>query len=110
MVTEPRFFLIFSIDSYTSASFFLSKAEVASSNIKILGYLMKALAIATLYFYPPESFPPDEPTYRSRPSWCFIIKSYEFDAFKASKIYSSVASGLQNRIFYLTVVLKRIGS
>lgn len=43
-------------------SFFLSNAEVASSNNNILGFLNKALAIAILCFCPPESCPPPWPT------------------------------------------------
>jgi hypothetical protein len=39
---------------WTSASFFLSSAEVASSKMRILGFLIKALAIAILCFYPPD--------------------------------------------------------
>ena len=41
---------IFSIAACTSTSDFGSRAEVASSKIKILGFLIKALAIAILYF------------------------------------------------------------
>jgi hypothetical protein len=43
-----------SIEACTYVSFFLSNADVASSNIRIFGYLIKALAIATLCFYPPD--------------------------------------------------------
>jgi len=34
----------------------MSKAEVASSKINILGFFIIALAIAILYFYPPDKF------------------------------------------------------
>jgi len=34
----------------TSLSFLESRAEVASSKMRIFGFLMKALAIAILYF------------------------------------------------------------
>ncbi len=50
VVTEPSSYLILSIAAYTSLSFLLSRALVASSKSKILGFLMKALAIAILYF------------------------------------------------------------
>ena len=53
VVTCPSSFLMLSIDLYTSASFFLSRADVASSKSSTLGFLIKALAIAILYFYPP---------------------------------------------------------
>ena len=50
VVIEPRLNLILSIEAWTSFSFFLSNALVASSNKSILGFLMKARAIAILYF------------------------------------------------------------
>lgn len=40
-----------------------SRAEVASSRRRTLGSLMIVLAMATLYFYPPESFEPFKPHY-----------------------------------------------
>jgi hypothetical protein len=58
VVTFPSYFLMLSIAFCTFNSFFLSKAEVASSNNRIFGFLIKALAKATLYFWPPDSFPP----------------------------------------------------
>jgi len=39
--------------AYMSFSFVLSKALVASSNNNSFGFFSKALAIATLYFWPP---------------------------------------------------------
>jgi hypothetical protein len=47
---------ILSIAPYTSFSLLGSKALVASSNIRILGFLIRALAMAILYFYPPDKF------------------------------------------------------
>jgi hypothetical protein len=41
--------------SCTILSLVLSRAEVASSRRIILGFFRKALAIAILYFYPPDS-------------------------------------------------------
>lgn len=56
MVILPSAWLTsFSIAYCTVSSLLESKADVASSNIKIFGFLTKARAIATLYFYPPES-------------------------------------------------------
>lgn len=46
---EPEF-EIFSIAVWTSISDLGSKAEVASSKINIFGFLIRALAIAILYF------------------------------------------------------------
>lgn len=42
--------------SYTSCSDFVSRALVASSSTSIFGFLINALAIAILYFWPPERF------------------------------------------------------
>jgi hypothetical protein len=42
--------------SYTSCSDLGSNALVASSNIRTLGFFINALAIAILYFYPPDKF------------------------------------------------------
>ena len=53
-----NFFKDFSIDF----SVLVSRAEVASSKINILGFFKSALAIATLCFSPPESFKPLSPT------------------------------------------------
>jgi len=61
----------------------LSRADVASSRSKILGFFKKALAIATLYFYPPESDPPDPPTIVSSFVYIFWIKSHAFAASSA---------------------------
>jgi hypothetical protein len=49
----------------------LSRALVASSNNNNYGFLMKHLAMASLYFYPPDSIPPKFPTYVSIPSLIF---------------------------------------
>jgi len=62
----------------------LSKAEVASSRSRILGFLRKALAIAILYFCPPESYPPPDPTKVSRPlSNFFLINDQALASIKA---------------------------
>lgn len=45
---------IFSIAACTSFSLFGSNALVASSSIRIEGFLIRALAIAILYFCPPD--------------------------------------------------------
>ena len=49
-------------DSWISCSVILSKADVASSSIKIGGFFKKILPIAILCFWPPESFTPLSPT------------------------------------------------
>lgn len=48
--------------SWTISSFCASKAEVASSNNNNLGSFNRALAMATLCFWPPESCDPLSPT------------------------------------------------
>lgn len=48
--------------SCTMASLSLSSAEVAMSKSKILGFRTRALAMATLCFWPPLIWPPPSPT------------------------------------------------
>jgi len=51
MIVKPEpCFAICSIAPYTSSSDLGSRAEVASSKIRIFGFLIKALAIAIRYF------------------------------------------------------------
>ena len=45
-----------------------SKADVASSKMRILGSLIRALAMAILCFYPPESNDPFSPQILLKPS------------------------------------------
>ena len=47
---------------WTTFSDLLSKAEVASSRINILGLINIALAIAILCFWPPDNLLPFKPT------------------------------------------------
>jgi hypothetical protein len=56
MVKRDPFYESVYIARCTSCSDFGSRAEVASSKIKILGFLIRARAIAILYFYPPDMF------------------------------------------------------
>ena len=53
---------------WTWCSLSASKALVASSSKRTLGFLISALAIAILYFWPPESLMPRSPTRVSYPS------------------------------------------
>ena len=80
----------FSIDF----SVFESKADVASSKIKILGFLRRALAMATLCFSPPESFRPLSPTIVSYPISKLAINLSIDDNFAALLISSIDALGL----------------
>lgn len=56
------FLLIVSKARWISFSLLVSRAEVASSNINILGFFKIALAIAILCFCPPDSLLPFIPT------------------------------------------------
>lgn len=96
--------------SCTAFSFTLSKAEVASSRSSILGFFMKARAMATLYFCPPDKDPPEPPTIVSIPRSIFWMKSHALASIKAYLISSSVASGLANSMFSFIEVLNRTGS
>ena len=63
---------------WTKFSLWASNALVASSKIKILGFLIKALAIATLCFCPPESCEPLSPTFVWKPFGRFEMNSLQF--------------------------------
>lgn len=54
----------------TSVSDSASRAEVASSRMRISGFLTRARAMAMRCFWPPESWAPRAPTAVSRPSGC----------------------------------------
>lgn len=85
--------LILSMASLTSFSDLESRAEVASSRIKIFGFLIRALAIAILYFWPPERLSMEEaPTKESIPSFNLLTNSSALAYLRASLIDSSVAS------------------
>ena len=91
-------------------SFYLSKALVDSSSNKIWGFFNKALAIAILYFCPPENCYPKVPISVSSLLGVLSIKFHALADFKDSIIRSSVAFGLAYNIFYLIVVLNKTGS
>ena len=77
----------------------------------ILGFFKKALAMAILYFYPPESWPPEDPTYVFKPFLSLdLINFIALAAISASFISSSVASGLASFIFSAIDVLNKTGS
>ena len=60
IVVRPN--LALSNAACTIASLSLSKADVASSNNNIFGFLINALAMAILCFWPPDNWPPLSPT------------------------------------------------
>lgn len=62
--------------SYTISSDLASNALVASSNKSIFAFLSTALAIAILYFYPPDIYDPFGPTLL----WNPFPKSYYFSS------------------------------
>ena len=57
---------------------------MASSNINILGFLIRALAIAILCFCPPDNLAPFEPTIVSKPKGNLLSSKTKFacDIFK----------------------------
>jgi len=65
-----------------------STAESESSSTSILGLTAKALAIAILCFWPPESVTPRSLTSASYPSGTLIISSWIFTSFASSTISS----------------------
>mmetsp|Transcript_25616 Transcript_25616/g.39318 ORF Transcript_25616/g.39318 Transcript_25616/m.39318 type:complete len:118 (+) Transcript_25616:243-596(+) len=73
----------------TIFSLSLSKADVASSRIRIFGSLTSARAIAILCFCPPLTLPPPRPTLVSNPSARLVMKSNAF-AFLAAASTSSL--------------------
>mmetsp|Transcript_10864 Transcript_10864/g.16217 ORF Transcript_10864/g.16217 Transcript_10864/m.16217 type:complete len:107 (+) Transcript_10864:176-496(+) len=89
-------------------SVWLSSALVLSSITKTLGFLNKALAIATLCFWPPLSLLPLSPTSLSSPY--LLIMSMAWALVKHSIISSSVASESAKDMLYLMLPLKRMGS
>jgi hypothetical protein len=93
-VRFPTFSLYLSMASYTFFSLALSRAEVASSRSKILGFFRKALAIAIRYFCPPESLPPPAPTLASIVSGNLATNYQAFASSKACLISESEALGL----------------
>mmetsp|Transcript_24308 Transcript_24308/g.52410 ORF Transcript_24308/g.52410 Transcript_24308/m.52410 type:complete len:85 (-) Transcript_24308:570-824(-) len=64
-----------SIACWTKCSDSASRALVASSSNKILGFIKRALAIATRCFCPPDSLTPRSPTNVSYPSGICSINS-----------------------------------
>jgi len=108
----PVFSLYLSIASCTILSFVLSRADVASSKRIIFGFFKKALAMAILCFWPPESYPPEEPTCVFNPVFpSFVLMNFHaLAAIRASIISSSVASGFASLIFSSIDVLNNTGS
>lgn len=68
-------FIIVSSEAWTFFSFWLSKADVASSSNSLLGLLNMALAIAILCFWPPEICDPFTPTSRLNPKLSIFCSS-----------------------------------
>ena len=74
---------------------------MASSNINILGLLIRALAIAILCFCPPDNLVPFEPTMVSKPKGNLLSSKTKFawDIFKLHCISLSYLSLLLRLIF-----------
>ena len=110
IVVRSVVFLMLSMAFYISNSLALSRAVVASSKIKSLGCLIRARARTILYFCPPDRLLPPGPTHWLIPSGNLETNSSALDYLSATLISSSVASCLPIKIFYLIVVLNKIGS
>ena len=68
---------------HCSFSFSASRLEVASSKIRILGFLTAARAMASLCFWPPDSWVPMVPASVSRPPRNEEMKSNAFASLAA---------------------------
>ena len=77
------------IESWTYLSVYVSRADVASSKHIIFVYFNKALAIATLYFSPPDSFSPLSPTVSQYPNY-FSRMNWWIDARFAAGIINLI--------------------
>mmetsp|Transcript_47271 Transcript_47271/g.54467 ORF Transcript_47271/g.54467 Transcript_47271/m.54467 type:complete len:130 (+) Transcript_47271:328-717(+) len=90
--------VVFPCDTFSSADWInfsdlLSRALVASSKRRILGFDTMARAMAIRCFWPPDSLLPPRPTMRSYFSGALVMKSSALASRAASSIWSSVASG-----------------
>jgi len=100
-----------SIAFYTSISLLGSKADVASSKIRIFGFLIKDLAIAILYFCPPDNpIKLDDPMNVSALSSSYVYTKSAWALSKLFLISSSVALALLNLRFSAIVPKIRTGS
>lgn len=88
-------FIAFDKASYTFFWEVSSKAEVASSRIRIFGFLMIVLAIATLCFWPPDNDPPLIPQTASKPELSTM-------SFNFSSLLSISPATASNAPFFLS--------
>ena len=107
MINTVLFFIKFSIACWTIASDLLSRADVASSKIKIGALRKKALAMAILCFCPPDNWAPRSPISVSKPSGKFVTNSSKYADFNACCISSSLAFAFPSKILSRIVPLKR---
>jgi hypothetical protein len=75
MTSVVRFSAILLSSAWIDFSAFESSADVASSKIRIFGFLRMARAIATRCYTPPESLRPRSPTTVSTPCGVERMKS-----------------------------------
>jgi len=105
IVYYPIFLIVLSIP----ASVIVSRADVASSSNSNYGFFNNARAIATLCFWPPESWLPLLPTKVSIPSCKASTKSIAYAFFKDKRSSCSVASGFTKSKLFFIDVAKRTG-
>mmetsp|Transcript_4696 Transcript_4696/g.5875 ORF Transcript_4696/g.5875 Transcript_4696/m.5875 type:complete len:92 (+) Transcript_4696:177-452(+) len=87
-VLPSRCFMSFSKASCTMPSDSASKADVASSRSRIVGFAKMARAIATRCFWPPLSWIPRSPTKVSYPFSHSEMKPWQFASFAASSSFA----------------------
>lgn len=80
--------IISSIAAYTTRSDYVSSADVASSSMRIGGFLRMARAMAMRCFWPPDSCTPASPTHVLRPSGSCEMKWQAFAALAAASTSS----------------------
>mmetsp|Transcript_55765 Transcript_55765/g.109164 ORF Transcript_55765/g.109164 Transcript_55765/m.109164 type:complete len:243 (+) Transcript_55765:191-919(+) len=85
-----RPFINLSRASCTSLSLCVSRAAVASSRTKILGFRRIALAMAILCLWPPDSCAPPSPTDCAYPLGNFMMNSWALASFAALSTSSSL--------------------
>mmetsp|Transcript_3612 Transcript_3612/g.8405 ORF Transcript_3612/g.8405 Transcript_3612/m.8405 type:complete len:92 (-) Transcript_3612:1252-1527(-) len=86
-VLPCRCFISCSRASWTMPSDSASKADVASSSRRMVGFARMARAIATRCFWPPLSWIPRSPTRVSYPFSHSEMKPWQFASFAASSSF-----------------------
>ena len=86
---------------YTISWLCSSKADVASSRIKIFGSLIRARAIATRYFWPPDSLEPFNPQILEKPGCSYSSAFLTLSMLIRSSYIVRYCSSTRVRLFIL---------